>query len=361
MSLYVPFHLPKQYTPVYPPVYHHRGRWPPPVLNPPLHRSTYPFVHVRHPGPPAAGASPSRHRGRGPRRSRSGSRGSRRRYVRFADQPVIIDLQASPPQNPSSAPGPSPTRGRLRRASRTPASPAPLRNSHSAATAPLRNVPPAPARHLTRPPTSHSGTKASPALAAANCGLHALLAAFPPGLWDLRRTARPPHHPQHEPRYADPAFGAEKRKRTMTLLFRPCGRAELAWRATVHVKAASCGRHLTVGDVLGAISTELLGRSVCREVRAGTGTGERVGEGAGEGDGEGEGGGETPHPCYAKARKAQRVRARWGHTGRAHFDDELRNVDLYHVDHGTRLFFEGLRPERMGGGEVVYVVKFSCA
>ena len=56
-----------------------------------------------------------------------------------------------------------------------------------------------------------------------------------------------------------------------------------------------------------------------------------------------------------------RVRTRRGHTSRVHRDDELRNVDLYHTDHGTRLLFEGLRPERTDGGEVGYLVTLSCA
>ena len=185
---------------------------------------------------------------------------------------------------------------------------------------------PSPARSRPR----HSGTRA----AAAAFGLHDLLASFPPGLWDLRRSARPPYHPEHEPHYSEPAFSAKHRKRSLTLHFRPCGRADLAWSATV--KAASCAKHLNVGDVLKAISTELLGRSVCRDVR--------------EGD-----------LCYAGACRAQRVRTRRGHTARPHRDDELRNVDLYHTDHGTKLLFEGLRPERMGDGEVGYLVMFSCA
>ena len=81
---------------------------------------------------------------------------------------------------------------------------------------------------------------------------------------------------------------------------------------------------------------ELLGRSVCRDVR--------------EGD-----------LCYAGACKVQRVRTRRGHTSRAHHDDELRNVDPYHTDHGTRLLFEGLGPERMDDGEGGCLVTFSCA
>ncbi|KAM5543574.1 hypothetical protein V8D89_002825 [Ganoderma adspersum] len=314
MPLYIP---PHKYPLIYPgPVYHHRGT--PPLLKPTLYHSAYPYAHGHH--VPAVGVPLSHEQDR----SRSCSRGPRRRYVRFSDQPDVIDLPASPPQNPTSAP--APTRGRLRCTSRrTPASSAPT-NSHPVAAARQVSVSPAP----TRPRHHHSGTRA----AAAAFGLHDLLASFPPGLWDMRRNARPPYHPEHQPHYSEPAFSPQHRKRSIKLQFRPCGRAGLAWNTTV--KAASYGKHLNVGDVLRTISTELLERSVCREVR--------------EGD-----------PCYEKARNAQRVRTRRGHTPRPHSDDAFRNVDLYHTDHGKKLMFEGLRPERLGGGEVAYVAMFSCA
>ncbi|KAM5543572.1 hypothetical protein V8D89_002823 [Ganoderma adspersum] len=324
MPLYIPSY---KYPLVYSPAYHHRGRWPPPVPTFALHRSTYPRVHVHHTPTVGVSVPPYHHRERGLKqdRSRSRSHGPRRRYVRFTDQPVVINLPASPPQNASSAP--APTRGRFSCISRTATAHAPT-NSHPAATARQVSVSPAPTRSRPR----HSGTRT--AAAATAFGLHVLLASFPPGLWDMRRNARPPYHPEHQPHYSEPAFSPQHRKRSIKLQFRPCSRADLAWTATV--KAAHCGKDLNVGDVLRAISTELLGRSVCREVR--------------EGD-----------PCYEKARSAQRVRTRRGHTPRPHSDDALRNVDLYHVDHGTKLLFEGLIPERLSDGEVVYVVKFGCA
>ena len=114
------FILAYEYPLVYfPAAYHHRGKWPPPVLTTALPRSTYPHVHVHHTPTVGVSASPN-HRGElGRKQTRSPSRsyGLRRRYVRFTGQPVIIDLPASPPQNPSSAP--APIRGRLPCISRT--------------------------------------------------------------------------------------------------------------------------------------------------------------------------------------------------------------------------------------------------
>ena len=126
------FILAYEYPLVYfPAAYHHRGKWPPPVLTTALPRSTYPHVHVHHTPTVGVSASPSHRgeRGHKQNRSRSRSYGPHRRYVCFTDQPVVTDLPSSTPQNPSSSP--APIRGRIpcQCISRTPATPT-LAKSH---------------------------------------------------------------------------------------------------------------------------------------------------------------------------------------------------------------------------------------
>ena len=160
-----------------------------------------------------------------------------------------------------------------------------------------------------------------------------MLISFPSGLWDMRRNARPTYHSRHEPRYSEPVYPHDPRKKWIKLYFAPCSRTEFSWITKVR---ADPGKHLTVEDVLEAISTELLRRSAVRDLYSG-------------------------HPCFPKVRSAHRIRTRSGYTRTPHYDDAFRNVDLYHVDRGQALYFRGLKPERLRDGEVVYLVKFSYA
>ncbi len=149
----------------------------------------------------------------------------------------------------------------------------------------------------------------------------------------MRRNARPTYHPHYEPRYSEPVFPYDPTKRSIKLYFIPCGRTEFSWITKVKV---DCWNRLTVDDVLEAISTELFRRSACRDLYEG-------------------------HPCYSKVRSAHQIRTRRGYTKKPHYDDAIRNVDLYHVERGQALYFKGLCPERLRDGEVVYLVKFSYA
>ncbi|PIL35369.1 hypothetical protein GSI_02095 [Ganoderma sinense ZZ0214-1] len=149
----------------------------------------------------------------------------------------------------------------------------------------------------------------------------------------MRRNARPTYDRHYDPRYPELAFPHNPTKRSIKLYFIPCGRMEFSWIAKVKAK---CRTHLTVNDVLEGISTELFRRSACRDLYDG-------------------------HPCYSKVRSAHRIRTRSGYSKKPHYDDAIRNVDLYHVDRGQALYFKGLCPEKLRDGEVAYLVKFSYA
>ena len=199
---------------------------------------------------------------------------------------------------------------------------------------PVTPAPPPKPSVLVKPRrTSIPATPATqPTMAPSLPALHELLVSFPPGLWDMRRRASPTFYPSYEPRYWEPVFPSAPSAQPLRLVFTPCPRTELSWFATV----SSSGTHLVVEDVLRALSTELFRRGACRELY-------------------------SDHPCFAKAQAARQLRTRCGWSERAYFEDGVRNVDLYHVERGCALWFRGLVPERLRGGEVVYRVQFSYA
>ncbi|KAI1787948.1 hypothetical protein LXA43DRAFT_1162188 [Ganoderma leucocontextum] len=328
MPIYAPFHDCADNPPLYIPVrtYRHWGirRWPPPEPKPVLRCYTFPDVHTYQAN--AVGVPNAHHGERESREKRGEPRDSKRRRVHFADRPVVIELPTYLPRRTSSAPAPSRIPPGPCFPSRTPAAasaptPAPTPIAHPTPTA--RQTPPS------APAQSHHRRSVT-----ATSGLHDLLVSFPSSLWDLRRNARPTYHPQYQPRYSELVFPHDRRKSSITLYFHPCDHTEFSWTAKVK---AHHGKHLTVNGVLGAISTELFRRSACRDLCEGA------------------------HPCYANARSAHRIRTRRGHTQRPHYDDAFRNVDLYHADRGRGLYFEGLQPEMLGDGEVVYLVQLGCA
>ncbi|TBU37981.1 hypothetical protein BD309DRAFT_561492 [Dichomitus squalens] len=329
------------HLPVYPPVhtYRHRGRWPPPQPRPVLQHATYPYVPLYQSTP--AQAQPILAEESRRTKERSQSRDLKTRRVHFADQPIVIDLPNHPPRNAPAAD--ATTRPRPRSPSITRA-PSPIRPAVNRATPPVRSPARPPAAHATPAPPLRTSAPAAftPATAARHCDqrsattpriLHDLLTSFPSGLWDMRRNARPTYHPQHEPRYSEPVYPHDRRKTSIKLYFTPCSRTEFSWITKVR---AGSRKHLTVDDVLDAISTELFRRSAVRDLY-------------------------ESHPCFSKIRSARRIRTRRGYTKTPHYDDAFRNVDLYHVDHGQVLYFRGLKPERLRDGEVVYLVKFSYA